>query len=257
MKKLISLVLAIMLACSAVGGAFAEQDQGLGGLFNALGSFFSDAYNEVSGWVEGAWEDTSKWIEGAWGDASKWIEQALGDSSAWFNDIWGDASTWVNDAAGTVNTWWKDTFATVTEDSKNAWSWMQEKAEDLKTQGAEVLDKAKVAVADFGTDAEDKVKEVFNALLEKLGLNEKNSSKVMDSMKAYSEQKGIDLVTTLKIAIPYTMKLCADSTANPGGSIPAVAVAQYLIAAIEKLAITDVVTAEKLVLDLNEILSAL
>lgn len=266
MKKLAAFFLVVILWCSSISFSLAEEEQKTGRIFDSIGSFFTDTWNDASTWAEGAWNDTTKWVDdawkdatawisGAWGDASKWVEQAWNDSSAWVSNIWGDATSWVSD---TVSTWWTSTFNTVTEDSKNAWAWLQDKADGLKAQGTDLLEGAKAAVASFGDSAEGKVKESIFAMLVKLGVNETDSEKVWATIQAYAEQKGIFPIAAAKLSIPYLLQLCADSADQANGNnIPAVAVAQYLTGIIEKLGVNDNAAADERVSQLNDTLAGI
>lgn len=253
MKRLTALLFAMILLCSVVSFAFAEGTNQSNELWSSLGSFFSNGWNDVTNWVSNAWEDAGKWIDEAWGDASKWVEQAWSDSSTWVSDIWGDASEWVEE---NVVPWWTETFNTVTEDSKNAWTWIQDKANALKNQGNEVLDKAKSAIATIGDSAEENVKDIFLSLLADLDLCETDADKVWETIQAYAEEKGISPISAAKLAIPYLLKLNADAD-QEGGKIPAVAIAQYLTGIIEKLGISNDDYANELIDQLNEVLSGL
>lgn len=252
MKKIIALLLVMALAYSAVSVSFAEEEQKSRGFFGSVGSFFSDTWSDASGWIEGAWKDTTQWLDGAWGDASKWVEQAWNDSSSWVSDIWGDASGWASD---TVSTWWTKTFKTVTKDSQNIWTWVQDKSDSLKTKGSDILENAKDAIAAAGDSAEEKVRETILVLLDKLGIQEAEAGKVWDTIQAYAEQKGISTLAAAKLSVPYLMQLWMESTEQSNGSIPAVAVAQYLTGVIEKLKIKDNVDANELISQLNNVLA--
>ncbi len=265
MKRLI-IFLAVILVCSSFSFSFAEEEQKSGGIFNSIGSFFSDTLNDASQWVEGLWENTTKWIDGAWkdaavwingvwGDASKWIEQTWNDSSVWVSSIWGDASNWVSDM---VSTWWTNTFNTVTEDTRNIWTWLQDKADDWKVHESDLLESIKVAIASAGDSSEENVKDLFFALLVKLGINETDSEKIWTTIQAYAEQKGISSIASAKLSIPYLLQLCSDSTDQANGNpIPAVAVAQYLTGIIEKLGINDNDAANELVSQLSDALAGI
>ncbi len=266
MKKFTAFFLAIILGCSSVSFSFAEDENKSGGILDSIGSFFTNTWNDASTWIEGVWEDTTEWadgawkdattwISGAWGNASVWVEQAWNKSSTWVSGIWGDATSWVSN---TVSTWWANTFYTVTEDSNNVWAWLQDKADGLKAHGTDLLESAKTAIASADDEVEENVKELIFAMLVKLGINETDSEKVWNTIKAYAEQKGISSLSAAKLSIPYLLQLCADSADQADENcIPAVAVAQYLTGIIEKLGVNDNDYANELVSQLNETLAGI
>ena len=70
--------------------------------------------------------------------------------------------------------------------------------------------------------------------LEKLNLGKEDIAKVLETLEAYAKEKGIPTVVLKTMLLPYLVKLTADRKANGNQSIPAVAVAQYLIGVFEK-----------------------
>jgi len=241
MKRLISSVLILSCLCLMPSTTLAEEES-KPNLFESIGTFFSNTWNDVSSWTGDRWSDFTTWVSGAWGDASKWVTQAWSDSSAWVTDIWGDASNWVvesyESASGTISAWWAETFNQVTDTNENAWTWLRESASVMDAQNRSLLYQIRdVLCSSEGTD--EKSKEVFYALLTHLGASGSDADKVWETIQAYSEQKGISTMSAVQISLPYLLQLKIDSEAEANSSIPAVAVAQYLTAIIEKMGISS------------------
>lgn len=253
MKRIVVLLLALSMSCSA---ALAEEEQPKT-VWDSIGGWFGQAWEDASGWVSQAWKDASKWVEGAWGDASKWVEQAWNDSSEWVTDIWGDVSTWVSEtyesASGSIGAWWAETFITVTETASNPWSWLVEETATLHPESLASLSNVKEAIMANDGDSETRVKATFTAMLKVLKLNDEDSQRVWETIEAYANQKGISKLAASKLALPYLFQLTIDSVESQDG-IPAIAVAQYLTAIVEKLNISSTDDADQLIDQLNEAL---
>lgn len=257
MKRFATLVLILVVTCSVVAIAEEEQHKSV---LDSIGGWFGQAWEDTSGWVSQAWSDASKWVEGAWGDASKWVEQAWNDSSQWATDIWGDVSTWASEtyesASGSIGAWWAETFNTVTETTSNPWEWLTEEVKALEPETLKTLSTVKEAAMANEGDAEAKVKAAFFAMLNTLKLNDEDSEKVWDTIEAYASQKGISKLAASKLALPYLFQLTIDS-AQTQESIPAIAIAQYLTAIVEKLNVDTTDMANQLVDQLNEALKVI
>lgn len=274
MKKFVALFLAAVLFCSTASFTFAEDEEKSDGFFDSVGSFFSDTWNDATDWVEGAWDDSTEWVEGAWddstkwiegawndttawldgtwGDASKWIGQAWNKSSAWVSNIWGDASGWVSD---TAIPWVVDTFnSIISDDSDDVWEWMQKEKDHLMEPGIDLINKVKTAITSEDDDTEEKLKTTIFVMLDMLGIVETDAEKVWETITADAEQKGISPISLAKIAIPYLLRLCANSSDQAIKSIPAKAIAQYITGVIEKLGVKDNAMADELVQQLNDII---
>ena len=256
MKRFVALILSLVMSCSI---ALAEEEQPKS-VWDSIGGWFGQAWEDTSGWVSQAWSDASKWVEGAWGDASKWVEQAWNDSSQWVTDIWGDVSTWASETyestSGTIGAWWAETFNKVTDTADNPWKWLADESKALQPEALETLSSVKEAVISNDSDAEAKVKAAFTTLLKRLNLNDEDSQRVWDTIDAYANQKGISKLAASKLALPYLFQLTIDSTETSEG-IPAIAIAQYLTAIIEKLGINTTDMADQLVNQLNEVLKGI
>lgn len=256
MKRFATLVLILIMSCSF---ALAEEEQPKS-VWDSIGGWFGQAWEDTSGWVSQAWSDASKWVEGAWGDASKWVEQAWNDSSQWVTDIWGDVSTWASEtyesASGSIGAWWAETFNTVTETTSNPWEWLTAEAKTLQPEALKTLSDVKEAAMSNGSDAEEKVEVVFLAMLKTLKLNDEDSEKVWSTVEAYANQKGISKLAASKLALPYLFQLTIDSTETQEG-IPAIAIAQYLTAIVEKLNVSTTEVASQFVDQLNEVLNGI
>ena len=255
MKRFFSLFLVLCLICPA---ALAEEEKPRS-FWDSVGGWFSQTAEDVSDWASGAWKDASKWVKGAWGDASQWVEQAWNDSAEWVTDIWGDVADWATDAydsaSDSAKAWWAKTFNTVTKSTENAWNWLTEEIDSLKPEVRENLDLVREAASAAGDSAEAAVRDAFDQMLAKLDLNENDARKVWETVSAYADQKGISRLTAARLALPYLLQLTIDSAESDTG-IPAVAIAQYLTAIMEKQGVGTDETADELVEQLRQALEA-
>ena len=253
MKRFATLVLILIMSCSF---ALAEEEQPKS-VWDSIGGWFGQAWEDTSGWVSQAWSDASKWVEGAWGDASKWVEQAWNDSSQWVTDIWGDVSTWTSEtfesASTSIGIWLAERLTSVTEKASNPWEWLIVETKSLQPNALMTLSTIKEAVESNDNDAETIVKTAFVAMLKELKLNDEESQKVWDTIAAYAGQKGISQITASKLALPYLFQLTVEN-AEVQNDIPAIAIAQYLTAIIEKLGVKSTEEANQLIDQLNEAL---
>jgi len=242
-KRFIALLL---VSCLAFSSACAE---GGGSLWDSIGSWFSQA-----------WKDVSDWVSNAWGDASKWIDQAWKDASPWLTDIWGDVSTWAaqtyDSASKAVSAWWTQTFNTVTAATGNAWSWINKENLAVHAMLAERYKDILASARDGAGSAEEDINAAYGELMKKLDLNDEDIAKVMETITAYAEEKGISASSMKKIMLPYLAQLTADSEGKEDGQIPALAVAQYLTGIVEKLGIGNEDQARQLINSLDELLKA-
>lgn len=253
MKRCLIFGLILCLTCSV---AFAEEEQSKS-IWDSIGGWFNQAAEDTSNWVSQAWSGASKWTEGAWGDASKWVEQAWNGSSTWATEIWGVVSTWAVDtydnATGTVSSWWTETFNSVTKYKNDTWNWITEESASSNAKFKEELTTIQSAILDSEVDA---VKTVFDKMISQLGLTDEDAEKVWSTVKSYAEEKGISHLTAAKLALPYLFKLTVDGGTSNNG-IPAIAIAQYITAIVEKLNISSEHDANELVQQLSKTLEAI
>ncbi len=212
--------------------------------------------NEAAKWAEDTWKEAAKWVEGSWGDAAKWVEKTWNNSSSWLAGIWGDLSSWASDSIDSAGAWWKETFNKVTEVSDNVWSWFTAAAYGADTAFYEDYNRLKDAVTDAGSATLESVKNAYMPLLKKLGMDDQDAEKVWKTVLAYADQKGLDQLTTATLALPYLFKLTVDASLSDGKSIPPVAAAQFLTAALDKLNIDSAATAEKLLKQLKDLVAS-
>ncbi len=219
--------------------------------FDETSDWFSQAWGDASGWVSKAWGSASEqaaeawnsagqWIGGAWVDASEWAGKAWTDSSARLKEIWGDvsdkAAELYGSAAGSVGAWWAETFSTVAEPADDPWEWISEKAADPETRG--LLREIRDAVSADDDTAGAKIRDVFDRLLERLGVSAEDGQKIWDSITVCAEQAGVDPLTADRLALAYLFRLATENP-KPDGAVPAFAAAQYLAAAIGGLGIEN------------------
>lgn len=253
MKRFLAMVLAV---CMMASMALAEEKEEKS-VWDSVGGWLNQAWKDTSDWVSQKWPEVSKWVENAWGDASKWVEKSWKDAPQWLQDTWGDVSTWAREtyetASGAVTAWWTETFETVTPETGNPWSWIKEEAAAYQQEELETLSKVKETVAAEGSAAEAKVKEMFISLLKKMALNDEDTEKVWFTIESFAEYKGVSKLAACKLALPYLFQLTVDS-ARSAEPIPAIAVAQYLTAIVEKYSVNTTETANTILKQLNEAL---
>ncbi len=217
----VTLVLCLLSSC-AMASIFDDFGKWAESAWNDASKWAEQAWNDASKWGEQAWKDAPAWIENAWGDASKWVEQAWNDSAKWLEGIWGDVSKWANEQNHSA-AWWQKTFDDVTKEADNAWKWIEAETQETR-------ETIKKAVSDAGNSIDS----AYTEQLEKLNLGKEDIAKVLETLEAYAKEKGIPTVVLKTMLLPYLVKLTADRKANGNQSIPAVAVAQYLIGVFEK-----------------------
>jgi len=165
-------------------------------------------------------------------------------------NIWGDASTWVTETAHTVSesvsNWWVDTFQTVTDKTNGALEWVGNESEAFKSTLKEKYTDIAAAAKDGIANAGESIKNVYEDLLKKLNLNEIDTAKILETLKVYADKIGVSVTTVAAALLPYLVKIVIESTVT-GKSIPAVAVAMFLTAVIDKLDVTTEEQAEQLV----------
>ena len=249
MKRFLGILICLCLLVTSI--SFAEE-QKEPGFFESVGNWFGQAWDDTSSWVSQAWTDSTTWVSNAWGDASKWVSQAWNDSSKWVSDIWGDVSTWASDSIDSVGVWWEETFnKSVSIDE----SWMLDDAVGLAFNNLrKYLFDVKVNAAQGGeTEVKVSVHDLLAQLLSKLKLSEADIDKVFETIKAYSESKGISVDAMEAIMLPYLLQLANDSETIGNVNIPAIAVAQYLTGVVEKLGVKNEQEAQLLAAKVTEL----
>ena len=196
-----------LVLCLVSSFAFAEENEG-----------------SVLDWLRNAWEDTKNWTENAW----------------------NDTTTWTGDAWNNVKGWWVDTFQTVTDKTNGALEWVGNESEAFKSTLKEKYTDIAAAAKDGIANAGESIKNVYEDLLKKLNLNEIDTAKILETLKVYADKIGVSVTTVAAALLPYLVKIVIESTVT-GKSIPAVAVAMFLTAVIDKLDVTTEEQAEQLV----------
>ena len=240
MKRLYAALLAFFLLLSPALAREGRADS----LWDSLGD-----------WLDRTWRDASDLARDACGDASRWIGQVWDDSSEWVSEIWGDVSDRAAEAYRNAGAWWAETFEAVTDRAGGAWDWIRTEAAARKPEFVRGMEAVREAVSARGKDAEAAVRNRFDALLEKLDLGPEDAQRVWDSVRAYAERKGIPPLAAETLALPYLFRLTEDAE-GAEENMPAVAVAQYLTAAIEKLGVRTAEGAEALLDQLRDALES-
>lgn len=257
-KRALSIIIVIIICLNSVC-AFAEGEQ-QGGLLDSIRSLLEEAKNGISNWTATTSEDASSWINNTWGDASKWINQAWSDSSDWITGIWGNASAWTSrtydNVSAATGAWWVKTLDMVMDQTEGTWNWIRETSAGLDSRGKEIMGEIKDALADPEVTIES-VREVFDGLMEKMGIDNAEAVKIWTTLLTYARQKRLSPLVVLKLVLPYLARLAIDSLMAQNSSIPAVAVAQYLITILGKLGIDTNSIAENLVILLINALNAI
>ena len=255
MKKWFALILSVVMIGTFVPSSLAED--GASEALNSLGSLLSGAWDQVSELAAGALEDASAWVDDNWGDASKWVEQAWNDSSAWAESIWGDVSAWASETYGTASAaagaWMAETLNNLKGAEADTWAWLQDSSGAMAAQGGELLQKMKDALADPDEDLQ-KVRSLFEETLKELELSEADIEKVWATVQAYAQQKGLSAQKVTRLILPYLVQLKTEYENGVNGTIPAISIAQYLTAVVEKLGVATEKAADALIAQLNEAL---
>ncbi len=275
MKRFAAFLLSL---CLFVSFAAAEEE---GSAPEGIGSWFRQAWQDASAWTEQAWDEASAWTEQALDDASKWAEQAWKDAPEWLQTAWGDASGWVEQAwneaspelqkiwgdvstwasgvydsvSGNASAWWAETFRKVTEAKDKAWKWIDSASENVRKKIAEKYLEAHSGIQNEVSEAGETMEQIYTDLLKKLNLNEEDIGRVLDTIKAYADQRGISAESVEQIMLPYLVQLAEDGSAAQNGQIPAIAVAQYLTGIMVEEGIGTEEDAQRMISTLKETLN--
>ena len=241
-KRFLVLFLALCMAASC---AFADAKE-------SVLDWLSQAWDDVAG----AWDGASEWIDDAWGGASEWIGEAWNDSAGWAKEIWGDVSEWATDKMGSADEWLIDAFDAVTDTAGSAWEWIDKTAGDVYPLLEETYGEITRSAQDGFSGAGETVTALWQELLKKLNLEDGDISKVLDSIKAYAEEKGITPAALEELLTPYLAKLTADSRELGNGQLPAITITQYLTGIAEKIGIETEGQVDRLLEELGGILNA-
>jgi len=262
MKRLLALCVAVCFAFS-----FASAEDSNGSVADEIGGWLGQAWEEASKWTSQAADDASKWAAQAaddvsswagtaWGDASEWIEKTWNGTSSWVTEIWGEVSGWASEKIDAARAWWTETYKTVTEKNGDVWEWIKKEKESfcafLTQQYKEIKESAQSSLADAERAA---VSRIYTELLKTLNQDDEDQSRIMRSIAAYAEEKGITDLVMEKIMLPYLTKLVFDREIAGDTSIPAVAVVQYLTGIAEKINIQSEGRAQELAAELDEALA--
>ena len=166
-------------------------------------------------------------------------------------------SVWASEKIDAAPAWWTETYKTVTEKNSDAWEWIKKEKDSfcafLTQKYKEIKESTQSSQADTERTA---VSRVYTELLKMLNQDDKDQSRIMRSIAAYAEEKGITDLLMEKIMLPYLTKLVFDREIAGDTSIPAVAVVQYLTGIAEKINIQSESQAQELAADLDEVLEA-
>jgi len=251
-KRFIAITLVICLVSSF---AFAEEEQGsvLDWLRNAwedTKTWAGDTLDEAKQVSGDLWDSVKSWIGEKWGSASEWVEKTWNSSSDWITNIWGDASTWVTDTYNSVSesvgAWWIDVFNTVTEKTDKAMEWVGNESEAFKSMLSEKYKDISTAAGDSIANAGESIKKTYDDLLKKLNLEDVDIEKILETIRQYAAMINVSAETVATALLPYLVKLVIESTVT-GKSIPAVAVAMFLTAVVNKMDITTAEQAQQVV----------
>jgi len=246
-----------LILCLAVPAACAEEDNE--SLKDAVLDWINQAAQDASKWADDAWKTASEWLTQAWGDASKWVSQAWNHTSGWAVDIWGDASTWAkgvyDSASGAVSTWLVETFDQVTKNGADTWEWIQNESKETRDQIAEKYHDISAIAREGAAEAEQQIRAAYEKVLKSMGLNDEDVGKVWETIRAYAAEKGITIASIQKIMFPYLVKLAMESLKQGTPVIPAITVAQFLTAVIEKQNVKTEEQAQDLLDNLDGVLN--
>lgn len=257
-KRIVSLVLATVISVSLIGGAAAE---GKKSFWDSLGSFVESVLNEDTGWASDLLEEAKTWVGDNWGEASEWVSKAWGESSDWVTSIWGDASEWAAEnlpgATEALSEWLTGVFEEVTGKTGNVWSWIGTASKTFDTKGKKLLDDVRSVITDTEGKTEEKVRSVFESILNEFDLAREDVERVWETVKAYAKEKGLAFVKLAKMMLPYLLQLKEEQTREGNTSVPAVLISQYLTGIMEKLGVDSEETAQSLLDQLEEMLNGL
>lgn len=269
MKRVISVILSLTLLISALP-ACAEGDW-FGSLFGDIMKEVTDIANEVVEDVDDLWNDMADVanevagdLSEAWNDVTEVTAELWNDVKVFASDAWEDVQdTWqitaqyaaeawhvtseaLGDAAGDVAEFLTQAWLDVAATTDGTWDWMKSKTKDAVQS---ILN----WVSAEDSEALESLKESFQNLLEKLGLDASEAEKVWNALEAYSDEHQVSFLSAIQLVMPYLVHL-----ANAGSiELTEDVLSSYVNSILETLGVTNQTAADDLLhtlqLELSEI----
>lgn len=220
-----SLVLFLVL-CVCLVSVFAEESTG--NMWTSIGEWFNQTTKIVSGWASQAWDDTTAWFEQAWDDSSRWVVQAWDDSSNWVLNTWDNFLVWMNNIA-----------------LGDPYEWI----DDVVLDNGIIAFDEYVAVRSFLKSQPDinQIHQTYNDMFSKMSLLNEDKVIIWDILQKWSDEKGLSIKQTSKIALPFLTRLLIEGESVIGENIEFTGsiVAQYLLTILESLDLKSADKAER------------
>lgn len=233
-ERVIALVLAVSMFVSV---AFAEEKQ-QPSIFDSIGGWFSQAWDDSSKWVTHAWEDSSAWVVQAWSDVSDWTAQAWDDSSKWVSQAWADTSDWVS-----VN--WDNFIVWVNVlTTGDPYSWIK----DVVLDNGVLAYDAYAELRSFVNEKPnvDLLHQKYDAFFSELSLLDQDKAKLWETMKEWSDNKGLPIELSSQLALPFLLRLVieGESVIDENAIFSGPVVGQYLLTILDAMNLDSTGTAE-------------
>ncbi len=224
MKRFMSMFLAF---CMLFSTALAEETSG--SIWDSIGGWFNQAAEDASNWASKAWENSSAWATQALNDASAWFVQAWDDSSKWVSQAWDDSSSWA------ATNWdrfliWVNTLA-----SGDPYAWIKDVVLD---NGIWAYEEYAAARSFLNSQPDmEQLHQKYNAAFSELSLLNDDKAIIWDMLRKWSDESGLTIVQTSKIALPFLIRLQIEGEQVIGENVSfsGPVVAQYMLTILETM----------------------
>ena len=235
MKRIISILLVLCLAIPTVYAE--EEEQSVGG---SIENWFNHAFEDASTWVSHAAGDVSEWATNAFNDASAWTKQALSDASDWTVQAWNNSSEKVSQAWSDSTEWmqanwdhfilWMNTII-----AGDPYAWI----EDVVLNNGELAYNEYINIRSFLNEnpSKDAMREQYDAIFYDLSMLNEDKETVWTTLESWSDEKGVAVETTSKLALPFLTRLIIEGEAVIGDDaiFSGPVIGQYIITVLEAL----------------------
>lgn len=223
-----------MVLCMLTSVAFGES------VLNSIGNWFGQAAEDTANWTSQAWEDTTAWTTQAWDDASAWTAQAWEDVSQWTAQAWEDSSKWVSQAWADSTNWtatnWDNFIIWVnTVISGDPYSWMKDVILD---NGILAYDQYVEVRSFLNSDPSlEQIHRKYDDILSELSLLNEDKVILWNMLEQWSEEKGLSLEQTSKLALPFLVRLLIEGepVIGEGTTFSGPVVGQYIMMILDAM----------------------
>ena len=185
---------------------------------NDIATWAAQAGVDISAWSSQAWKNISAWTAQAWVDSSEWVSQAWKDSSEWTSTNWDNFILWVN-----------------TTVAGKPYSWITETVLDNGILAYENYSEIRTFLEN--NPNVEQIHEKYNEQLSELSILNEDKDILWDMLAKWSDDQGLPLVKTSKLALPFLTRLLVEGEAAIGddAEFSGPVVGQYLLTVLESM----------------------